>query len=333
MRALIADDDRITTAILVRALSSWGIETTVAHDGDEAWARLTAGPVPQIVIADWMMPGLDGIQLCQRIRQEPTLATTYVLLLTAKKTRVDLVAGLDAGADDYMTKPIDPEELRARVQVGVRVATLQRRLSEQVSELQIARDHLSRLASTDVLTELYSRRGWFEFAATEFSRSRRYNRAVSLMVVDLDYFKRVNDTYGHEAGDRLLQTFAALLRLECRQSDVVGRIGGEEFAVLLPETSVRAAQRLAGRIANACRSLRVATATGEVTCTCSIGISDLRGDDFTIDDAMRRADVALYEAKRAGRNCWKAVAASESTKSDESGMKTPSHAGMLATNS
>jgi two-component system cell cycle response regulator len=308
MRALIADDDRITTAILVRALNSWGIETIVAHDGAEAWKQLTTGRVPELVIADWIMPGLDGIQLCQRIRQEPALKATYVLLLTAKKGRVDLVAGLDAGADDYMTKPIDTEELRARVQVGVRVATLQRQLSEQVSELQVVRDHLTRLASTDVLTELYSRRGWFEIAATEFSRSRRYNRAVSLMIVDLDYFKRVNDTYGHDAGDRLLQTFAAMLRLECRQSDVVGRIGGEEFAVLVPETSVRAAQRLAGRIANTCRSLKVATAAGEVTCTCSIGISDVRPDDFTIDDVMRRADVALYEAKRAGRNCWKSDA-------------------------
>ncbi|HKB13688.1 MAG TPA: diguanylate cyclase [Vicinamibacterales bacterium] len=308
MRALIADDDRITTAILANALNSWGIETTTAHDGAQAWAILNAGAAPAIVIADWIMPGLDGIQLCQRIRQEPSLAGTYVMLLTAKSSRVDLVAGLDAGADDYMTKPIDTEELRARVQVGLRVATLQRRLSEKVSELEAARDNLARIASTDVLTELYSRRGWFEIAATEFSRSRRYNRAVSLMIVDLDYFKRVNDTYGHDAGDRLLQTFAALLRLECRQSDVVGRIGGEEFAVLLPETSVRSAQRLAGRIAAACRTLKVAAATGQVTCTCSIGISDLRPQDMSIDDAMRRADAALYEAKHAGRNCWKADA-------------------------
>ena len=308
MRALIADDDRITTAILAGALASWNFDTVVAHDGDEAWAALNAGPVPEIVIVDWMMPGLDGIELCHRIRASAALETSYVMLLTAKSARVDLVAGLDAGADDYMTKPIDPEEFRARVQVGVRVAKLQRQLAEQVAELQAARDHLTRVASTDVLTELYSRRGWFEIAASEFSRSRRYNRTVSLLIVDLDFFKRVNDTYGHDAGDRLLQTFSSVLRLECRQSDIVGRIGGEEFAVLLPETTVRAAQRLANRIAGACRSLRVATAAGDVSCTCSIGISELRGEDFSIDDVMRRADVALYQAKRAGRNCWKAAA-------------------------
>src|SRR5262249_60735468 len=181
-------------------------------------------------------------------------AWTRLTLLTAKCSRVDPGAGLDAGADASMTPPTDSEELRARVRGGLRVAALQGRLSEKVRELEAARDNLARIASTDVLTELYSRRGWFEIAATEFSRSRRYNRAVSLMIVDLDYFKRVNDTYGHDAGDRLLQTFAALLRLECRQSDVVGRIGGEEFAVLLPETSVRSAQRLARPIAAAFRT-------------------------------------------------------------------------------
>jgi len=305
MRALIADDDRVTTAILSATLANWGIEAAVAHDGAQAWQMLQAGDAPALVIVDWMMPGIDGIELCQRIRRAPSLAPTYVMLLTGRSSRVDLVAGLDAGADDYMVKPIDPEELRARVQVGVRVATLQRRLAEQVVALASARDHLARLASTDALTELYSRRGWFELAASEFSRSRRYSRPVSLLLIDLDYFKRVNDTFGHDAGDRLLQTFGALLRVECRQSDVVGRIGGEEFAILLPETTIHAAQRLAERICVASRALKVATAAGEITCTTSVGISAIGADDFTIDDVMRRADAALYEAKRGGRDQWR----------------------------
>ena len=305
MRALIADDDRMTTAILSAAVASWGLEPVVANDGAQAWEMLQAPGTCDLVIVDWMMPGIDGIELCQRIRRTPSLAATYVLLLTGRSSRADLVAGLDAGADDYMVKPIDPEELRARVQVGVRVATLQRRLAEQVAELASARDHLARIASTDALTELYSRRGWFELAATEFSRSRRYGRAVSLLLIDLDYFKRVNDTFGHDAGDRLLQTFAAMLRVECRQSDVVGRIGGEEFAILLPETSIHAAQRLAERICIASRGLKLATAAGEIACTTSIGIGELGGEDFTIDDVMRRADAALYEAKRGGRDQWR----------------------------
>jgi len=305
MRALVADDDRVTTTILSAALANWGIETVVAHDGAEAWELLQEPGAPELVIVDWMMPGIDGLELCQRIRANASLAGSYVMLLTGRSSRVDLVAGLDAGADDYMVKPIDAEELRARVQVGVRVATLQRRLAEQVAELASARDHLARLASTDALTELYSRRGWFELAATEFSRSRRYGRPVGLLLIDLDYFKRVNDTFGHDAGDRLLQTFAAMLRVECRQSDVVGRIGGEEFAILLPETSIQAAQRIAERVCIASRALTVATAAGEITCTASIGVGAIAADDFTIDDVMRRADAALYEAKRGGRDQWR----------------------------
>jgi len=305
MRALIADDDRVTTAILSAAVAGWGLEPVVANDGAQAWEMLQAPGAADLVIVDWMMPGMDGLELCRRIRNTPSLAATYVLLLTGRSSRADLVAGLDAGADDYMVKPIDPEELRARVQVGVRVATLQRRLAEQVAELASARDHLARIASTDALTDLYSRRGWFELAASEFSRSRRYGRAVSLLLIDLDYFKRVNDTFGHDAGDRLLQTFAAMLRVECRQSDVVGRIGGEEFAILLPETSIHAAQRLAERICLASRALNVVTAAGEISCTVSIGISAIGSHDFTIDDVMRRADSALYEAKRGGRDQWR----------------------------
>jgi diguanylate cyclase (GGDEF)-like protein len=128
------------------------------------------------------------------------------------------------------------------------------------------------------------------------------------MIVDLDHFKRVNDTFGHDGGDRLLQTFAALLRLECRQSDVIGRIGGEEFALLVPETSIDAAEHLANRIGAACRAMAVATPAGDVRCSCSIGISEVAASDFTIDDVLRRADAALYDAKRSGRDGWKCQA-------------------------
>src|SRR3954471_21126369 len=201
MRAVIADDDPVTMAILSRALQRWEIDVMPAADGARAWDLLTAAPLPDLAIIDWMMPGIDGIELCQRIRKDPALATMYVLLLTGRGSRADLVAGLDAGADDYMVKPIDTEELRARVQVGIRVATLQGRFADRVSDLQAASEHLARLASTDVLTDVYTRRWWFDLAAAEFSRCRRYGRRMSLLVMDLDYFKRVNDTFGHESGD------------------------------------------------------------------------------------------------------------------------------------
>jgi len=306
MRALIADDDPVTRAILIQALKPWNMEVTVATDGTEAWDALSSGPPPEIAIVDWMMPGLDGIELCRRIREYPALAGIYVILLTGRGSRMDLVAGLDAGADDYMVKPIDTEELRARVQVGIRVANLQGRLADRVTELQAARDHLARLVSTDALTNLYSRRWWFELAATEFSRGRRYDRAFSVMVIDLDYFKQVNDTFGHDAGDKLLRAFADMLQVECRQSDILGRLGGEEFAILVPETPAGAAENIAERIRDACHDVKVTTPNGEeVTCSCSIGLSQVQTDDDDIDDVLRRADAALYNAKRSGRDCWK----------------------------
>ena len=305
MRALIADDDPITTAVLAGALRRLGIDVAAAGDGTTAWHALTSSPAPSLAIIDWMMPGVDGIELCRRIRQQPALAGMYVMLLTGRDSRSDLVAGLDAGADDYMIKPIDIEELRARVQVGIRVANLQQRLAEQVSRLQDARDHLARLVSTDALTGVHSRRSWFELGGAEYSRFTRYDRRFSVMVIDLDFFKHVNDTFGHDAGDILLQRFADLLRVECRHSDVIGRLGGEEFAVLAPETSLASAQRMAERIRAACRRLVVAVPAGEVRCSCSIGVSEAQAHDNGIERVLQRADAALYDAKRGGRDCWK----------------------------
>jgi diguanylate cyclase (GGDEF)-like protein len=304
MRTLVADDDPITTTILSNMLARNGIEVTVAHDGDVAWQALNSLQPPAIAILDWMMPNLDGLELCRRIRSTPRLAGTYVILVTGRDSREDLVAGLEAGADDYMTKPIDMVELQARVGVGLRVAKLQQSLTRSVTELRSTRDHLARLASTDVLTGVYSRRWWFDLGAKEFSRSRRYDRMFSLLMADLDWFKQINDTFGHEAGDRMLGQFGGMLRQACRQSDVIGRLGGEEFAVLLPETTSDAAQHLATRITEACRELVVEASAGEVRCSCSVGVTEVRPDDDCLDSVLTRADQALYAAKRAGRNQW-----------------------------
>src|SRR5436190_3529131 len=182
MRALIADDDQIITTILSSVLSRMGMQVTVAHDGDVAWQALNSVQPPGIAILDWMMPNLDGPELCRRIRSTPRLAGTYVILVTARDTREDLVAGLEAGADDYMVKPMNMGELQARLGVGMRVAKLQQSLAQNVKELRSARDHLALVASTDVLTGAYSRRGWFELAEKEFSRARRYGREFSLLM-------------------------------------------------------------------------------------------------------------------------------------------------------
>src|SRR5436190_2310640 len=188
-----------------------------------------------------------------------------------------------------MTKPIDVGELQARIGVGIRVASLQRNLTQTVNELRGARDHLAKLASTDVLTGVYSRRWWFDLAGKEFSRSRRYDRTFSLLMADLDWFKQINDTFGHEAGDRMLHQFGRMLRTTCRQSDVIGRLGGEEFAVLVPETSSEAAQHFATRILEACRALVVDGAASDMRCSCSIGVTQVHADDERLDGVLTRA--------------------------------------------
>ena len=308
MRTLVADDDPITATILSTTLARGGIEVTVAHDGDVAWQQLNSLQPPALAILDWMMPNLDGLELCRRIRSTQRLAGMYVILVTGRDSREDLVMGLGAGADDYMTKPIDLAELKARIGVGIRVAKLQQSLTRSVSELKATRDRLARLASTDALTGVYSRRWWFDLAEKEFSRSCRYDRVFSLLMADLDLFKRINDTYGHETGDRVLNQFGTMLRKTCRDSDVIGRIGGEEFALLLPETTAHAAQHLASRITEACRSIIVDESVDAARCSCSLGVTEVRPDDERLDSVLTRADQALYAAKRAGRNQWRFAA-------------------------
>ena len=304
MRTLVADDDPITATILSTTLARSGMDVTVAQDGDVAWQQLNSVQPPALAILDWMMPNVDGLELCRRIRSTQRLATMYVILVTGRDSRDDLVAGLQAGADDYMTKPIDVAELKARIGVGIRVANLQQSLTRSVNELKATHDRLARLASTDALTGVYSRRWWFDLAEKEFSRSRRYDHVFSMLMADLDWFKQINDTYGHEAGDRVLNQFGTMLRRTCRDSDVIGRLGGEEFALLLPETSADAAQHLANRITDSCRSLVVDASANDVCCSCSLGVTEVRADDERLDNVLTRADQALYAAKRAGRNRW-----------------------------
>jgi diguanylate cyclase (GGDEF)-like protein len=207
-----------------------------------------------------------------------------------------------------MTKPVDLDELRARVHVGRRVATLQNDLARRVADLRRAHDRLQQMASTDALTHLYSRRWWFDLARTEFARARRYGGNLSLLVLDLDHFKSINDRFGHDIGDRVHCRFADLLRRTCRQSDIVGRLGGEEFALALPETSVAQAQSLASRLTDGCRALTLPVGEESVRWSCSIGVTELREEDPDLDAVLRRADAALYEAKRRGRDGWSVAA-------------------------
>jgi diguanylate cyclase (GGDEF)-like protein len=318
MRALIADDDRGVLPLLEAVLKRTGFDVVAARDGSEAWDQLCTAPHPSIAIVDWMMPEVDGLELCRRIRSDPALATVYVIVLTARDARADLVMALRAGADDYIVKPFDLEELQARVHVGLRVATLQERLAAQVIELERARDALDTLASSDALTNLYSRRRWFEIANAELQRYRRYGHPFSILMADLDYFKRVNDKFGHAVGDEVLKAFGQLLSSCARSSDSFGRLGGEEFAAVLSDSNVKAASDLASRIVESCRRMVIDTPSGPLTVTCSIGIAEASPDDQRVEDILNRADAGLYEAKRQGRNRVAVVTAVASMLGDRS---------------
>jgi diguanylate cyclase (GGDEF)-like protein len=322
MRALIADDDRGTTAILQKTLEQFGLVIDVVHDGNAAWDALRGASDSALAIVDWEMPGIAGPELCRRIRSDAALSRMYAILVTSRDSRHDVVAGLASGADDYIVKPFDVGELSARVQVGLRVLSLQEHLAQRIGELQGARDELARVASTDALTGLCSRRRWFELATIEFGRHLRYSRPLGLLIVDLDFFKRVNDTFGHDSGDRVLTQFGDLLRSTSRQSDVVGRLGGEEFAVLLPETDQRAAEDVARRIVEGCRRITIPEFTDGCNCSCSIGIAHAGAADGTIEQLLRRADEALYGAKREGRDRWKSASSTPSASSDSSASST-----------
>jgi len=304
VRALVADDDPTTTTLVANALRVWGLEVDVADDGASAWQRMNAIDPPAIAVIDRSMPHIDGLDLCKRVRETWRLASMYILLLTAADRREDLLMGLEAGADDYMTKPVDLEELRVRIQVARRVASLHKDLSRRIADLRRAHDRLKEMASTDALTLLYSRRWWFDMAGNEFARSRRYGSQLSVLLVDLDHFKSVNDRFGHETGDNVLKAFAELLRRECRQTDIVGRVGGEEFALALPETSIAQAETVASRLTDGCRALSLQAGGESIHWSCSIGLTDARDADEDLDAVLRRTDAALYQAKRSGRDRW-----------------------------
>ena len=283
---------------------------------------------PTVILQDLVMPDVDGLTLVSHYRASSVIRDTPVIVLSSKEDPSIKRDAFQRGANDYLVKLPDKIELVARIRLHSKafVTQIQRdaayrsltesqrqlvvsnsQLEERIQELQAVRDELSRLVSTDSMTGLYSRRRWFELAAMEFSRHKRYKRPLMLLMADLDFFKRINDTYGHDIGDEVIRRFAGVLREVCRQSDLPGRVGGEEFAVLLPETPMAGAQEVARRVVAACRATHVPIPTGHVTFTCSLGVAEAIETDGTADDMLRRGDAALYEAKRGGRDGWRST--------------------------
>ena len=294
MRILIAEDDPVSCRLLEVTLCKWGYEVIACPDGSMAWETLQKSDAPSLAILDWMMPGMDGLQVCREVRQKATEPYTYLLLLTARSQQTDVIAGLEAGADDYLTKPFDANELRMRLRAGRRILDLQ-------AELIFIREELRQQATHDSLTRLWNRAAICDLLQRELDRTRRSNMPLSIILADIDHFKRINDTYGHLAGDAVLREAAQCMQTVSRPYDGIGRYGGEEFLLVLPECDEAGAKVLAERLRASIAAETVTIAEGAVPLTCSMGIAthEIAQD---VEALLGAADAALYRAKKAGRN-------------------------------
>lgn len=297
---LIADDEPVNRALIERRLQREGYSVLTARDGSEAVEKAEKS-LPDLVILDVMMPVMDGLEACRRIKENEATRDIPVIFLSARDETDMKVSGLTLGANDYISKPFKAEELLARVSVAIRLKQERDRLRMNAEEATARAEVAQERAVTDPLTGLLNRYGLQHILAREHAESRRYTRSLSCLMVDLDNFKTVNDTYGHAVGDLALQQVAHILREAVRGSDTVFRYGGEEFLVLLPETDLEGATALAEKIRAAASSRPFGDGERVFNLTLSAGASTLC-DNESGNDMIARADMALYHAKEGGRN-------------------------------
>jgi two-component system, cell cycle response regulator len=308
-RILVVDDHPDNVEIINARLSSRGFQIETATNGEEALAIVQAHP-PQLILLDVMMPLMDGYEVSRRIKNDENLPYIPIILVTARDSTQDKVDGLDAGADDYLTKPINFPELEARVRSMLRIKRLQDELDEKNRELEDANKRLRKLSITDGLTELFNHRHVHELLHEEFERTRRSGEAMAVAMLDLDRFKQINDTYGHPTGDVVLYETANILRDTAREIDMVGRYGGEEFIAILPGSDEDAAARFAERVRERVNEHVYRDEGTEIRMTLSSGVASFPGLGCDEPDLLiKRADEALYQAKDGGRN--RVVRASE----------------------
>jgi len=294
-RVLVVDDSPFAQKLIEHALPSEHYEVAFAATGEEALAMISDFR-PGIVITDWLMPDLSGIKLCERIRSDHQDRFIYVILLTSVSEKAQVVKGLKAGADDYLTKPFHAEELLARTEVGKRFVELHR-------EIEAKNRLLEQLALTDELTELPNRRAIEHWAQRQLKGAARYDFPFCVIACDLDQFKIVNDTHGHEAGDVVLKKFAEILKNNTRQSDICGRLGGDEFVIVLTYTKEEGTRVVIERIRQQIQAYRFHFGGKDVYVTASFGVARFqRGQSAEFERMLVQADVALYQAKRQGRN-------------------------------
>jgi diguanylate cyclase (GGDEF)-like protein len=297
---LLAEDDPVTRMLVARFLKKAGYEVDAVADGSQALDRMTQRYYP-ILVTDWEMPQMDGVALCKAVRSLQLDGYVYALLLTARNAKEHIIAGLEAGADDYAIKPVHEPELIARLNTGRRILALEQSLRDANERNRI-------LSITDALTGAFNRRYLTEQLPRELERCRRYGNPLSVIMCDIDHFKAVNDDKGHPAGDDVLQQFVARVQKSIRTtSDWVARTGGEEFFVVLPETGYAGALCVAEKIRALMLETPFMTRGGDVHVTGSFGVAatELHGPDLTLkaETLLRKADECLYASKQAGRNC------------------------------
>ena len=286
-KILLVDDDPAMVRLISKWLESGSYQVRTAGDGVEALNAIAA-ECPDILITDWEMPRMDGLELCRKVRQLELPHYVYIVFLTVRSTSAEMIEALEIGADDYLCKPVYQGELLARLRAGSRVIELERRLGL--------------MARTDPLTGLLTRRTFFEALERERQRAERYHLPLSCVMVDLDYFKRVNDSHGHAAGDLILASVAESLKECCRGSDLVCRYGGEEFCVMLPETTEQDAVVWAERARERLASLRFPIEDKEIRIFGSFGVGQRQEDNLTAEELVDQADQALLCAKQSGRD-------------------------------
>ena len=296
MRILLAEDSPVYQHLIGCYLKEWGFDFVLARDGRQAWKLLNEPDSPKLALLDWVLPGMDGIEVCKHIRGTDLRDRyIYTVLLTGKSDKNDLLRAMEAGADDYLVKPFDAPELRARLLVGKRILDLHNQLFNAQESLRFSATH-------DFLTNLWNRAEIVAFLTRELGRARRDSTPVSIILLDVDHFKSINDSRGHHTGDMVLKELASLLRSKLRTYDGVGRYGGEEFLLVLPGCNLQASLLRAEEIRQAISQISFAADLDKVSVTASMGITVAKGGATDFERLLHEADTALYRAKDKGRN-------------------------------